>query len=33
MAHEMWIEQQLPALDLAQPSANYTTRAVMLRGR
>jgi len=33
LAHEMQMEQQLPALDLAQPFANYTTRAAMLRGR
>jgi hypothetical protein len=29
----MRIEQQLPALDLTHPSANYTTRAAMQRGR
>jgi hypothetical protein len=29
LAHKMRIEQQLPTLDLAKPSTNYTTRASM----
>jgi hypothetical protein len=33
LAHEMWIEQQLPSLDLAQPSDIYTSRAATHRGR
>jgi hypothetical protein len=33
LAHEMRIEQQLQVLDLAQSSTNYTTRAIMLRGK
>jgi hypothetical protein len=33
MAHEMLIDQQLPSIDLAQPSANYASLAAMQRGR
>jgi hypothetical protein len=31
--HEMRIEQQFPAMELAQPYAHYTTRAAMLEGK
>jgi hypothetical protein len=33
LAHEMRIEQQLPSIDLAQPSANISSRSPMPRGQ
>jgi hypothetical protein len=33
LAHEMHLEQQIPALDIQQPTANLSTRAPMSRGR
>jgi hypothetical protein len=33
LAHEMRLEQQIPALDIQKPAANLSTRAPMSRGR
>jgi hypothetical protein len=33
LAHEMHLEQQIPVLDIQQPTTNFSPRAPMQRGR